>query len=141
MKTLLLCLLGLSLLHCAHGHSRHRPIRKHPGRVHVTPEVATPTAHPSTTGVASWYGPGFRGRRTASGERFKPSALTCAHRTLPFGTKLRVENLANGKTVIVRVNDRGPHIRRRLIDLSQAAAKQLGFIGSGTANVRITVVQ
>ena len=82
-------------------------------------------------GVASWYGPGFHGRKTASGERFNTNELTAAHLSLPFGTKLLVRNERNGKEVVVRVNDRGPYIKSRIIDLSQAAARALGIDGIG----------
>ena len=82
-------------------------------------------------GMASWYGPGFHGRKTASGERFNTHELTAAHLTLPFGTKLLVRNERNGKEVVVRVNDRGPYIKSRIIDLSQAAARALGIDGVG----------
>jgi rare lipoprotein A len=82
-------------------------------------------------GMASWYGPGFHGRKTASGERFNTQELTAAHLTLPFGTKLLVRNERNGKEVIVRVNDRGPYAKSRIIDLSQAAARALGIDGLG----------
>ncbi len=80
-------------------------------------------------GVASWYGPGFQGKRTASGERFDANAMTAAHRTLPFGTSVRVKSLVNGKEVVVRINDRGPFIPGRIIDLSRAAALALGLTG------------
>ena len=89
------------------------------------------------TGGASYYGERFRGRRTASGARFNPDALTAAHRTLPFGTRLRVTNVRNGRSVIVRVNDRGPFHGARIIDLSKAAARRIGMVQSGTARVRI----
>ena len=92
------------------------------------------------TGVASYYGPGFHGRRTANGETFNMNAMTAAHRTLPFGTKLKVTNLANGQSTIVRVNDRGPYVGGRVIDLSVAAAKQIGSTSSGTAKVKLEVV-
>nr|WP_256577782.1 MULTISPECIES: septal ring lytic transglycosylase RlpA family protein [unclassified Pseudomonas] len=88
-------------------------------------------------GTASYYGARHQGKRTASGERFDQNALTAAHRRLPFGSKVLVTNLANQKTVVVRINDRGPHTRGRLIDVSRAAAEQLGMIGSGTARVRV----
>jgi rare lipoprotein A len=91
--------------------------------------------------VASWYGPGFAGRRTANGETFDPTQLTAAHRTLPFGTLVRVTNLANGLSVVVRINDRGPFRAGRIIDLSRAAAERLGMIGTGTATVRLELVQ
>lgn len=83
-------------------------------------------------GLASWYGPGFHGRPTASGEKFDMHQLTAAHRTLPFGTIVRVQSLVNGRTVDVRINDRGPHIGRRVIDLSRAAAQSLGLIDART---------
>jgi rare lipoprotein A len=83
-------------------------------------------------GIASWYGPRFHGRRTASGERFDQEALTAAHRTLPFGTIVRVQSLVNGRTVDVRINDRGPFLRQRVIDLSRGAARALGLIDAGT---------
>ena len=91
-------------------------------------------------GRASWYGPGFHGRRTASGERFNIWAMTAAHRSLPFGTKVRVTNLRNGRSVVVRINDRGPYSGGRVIDLSKAAAQAIGMIRSGTAPVRIEVM-
>ena len=86
-------------------------------------------------GKASYYSKGFTGRRTASGERLHPDSLTCAHRSYPFGTMLRVYNPANGRSVVVRVTDRGPFIRGRIIDLSWRAAKELDIIGSGVAMV------
>ena len=89
-------------------------------------------------GVASYYGPGFEGRKTANGERFHSTELTAAHRTLPFGSKIRVRNLANNAEVVVRVNDRGPYIDGRIIDLSQEAARRLGFITAGEAQVELT---
>ncbi len=92
------------------------------------------------SGVASYYGPGFHGRRTANGERFDMHAMTAAHRTLPFGTLVKVTNLSNGKSAIVRVNDRGPYVGKRVIDLSVAAAKQIGSTGSGTARVSLEVM-
>jgi rare lipoprotein A len=83
-------------------------------------------------GKASWYA---LNSRTASGEPMNPSAMTAAHRSLPFGTKVRVTNKRNGKTVVVRINDRGPFIRGRILDLSKGAAHQLGFVGAGHAPV------
>jgi rare lipoprotein A len=91
----------------------------------------------SQCGKASWY---KMGSRTASGERMNSSILAGAHRTLPFGTQVRVENLKNGKSVVVRINDRGPYVRGRVIDVTRAAAQQLGFVGEGVARVRVTVV-
>ena len=92
-------------------------------------------------GEASYYGRELAGNRTASGERFNPGALTAAHRTLPLGTKLRVTNVANGRSVIVRVNDRGPFVGRRLIDVSFAAAQEIQMIRSGHAQVRLEIVR
>jgi len=91
-------------------------------------------------GKASWYGSRFHGRRTASGERFNTYAHTAAHRSLPFGTKVRVTNLRNGRSVVVRINDRGPYARGRVIDLSKAAAESIGMLRSGVAPVRIEVI-
>lgn len=92
-------------------------------------------------GMASWYGPGFHGNRSASGERYNQNALTAAHRSLPFGTKVRVTNTRNGRSVVVRINDRGPHIRGRIIDLSAAAARIVGVMQSGVAPVRVEVMR
>ncbi|MEB3336402.1 MAG: septal ring lytic transglycosylase RlpA family protein [Leptolyngbyaceae bacterium] len=92
-----------------------------------------------TEGIASWYGPGFSGNKTASGERFNPSELTAAHHSLPFGTQVQVTNIKNGRSVVVRVNDRPGH-RGIVIDLSTAAAKVLGIINAGTAPVRLEVL-
>lgn len=91
-------------------------------------------------GTASYYGRELAGNRTASGERFDPRGFTAAHRTLPLGTKLRVTNVANGRSVIVRVNDRGPFVGRRLIDVSLGAAQEIQMIRSGTAQVRLELV-
>jgi rare lipoprotein A len=90
------------------------------------------------TGVASWYGPTFYGQHTANGEIFDATALTAAHRTLPMPVNVRVTNLENGHSLVVRVNDRGPFARGRIIDVSEQAAKLLGFYGKGTARVRVT---
>jgi rare lipoprotein A len=92
------------------------------------------------TGMASWYGPGFNGRQSASGEIFNQNALTAAHRTLPFGTKVKVTNVHNGRSVVVRINDRGPFSRGRVIDLSKAAAGAIGLVRSGVAPVRLEVL-
>ena len=91
----------------------------------------------NATGGASFYGSQHQGKRTASGERFDSQSLTAAHRQLPFGTRVQVTNLDNNRNVIVRINDRGPHTRGRLIDVSRAAAQQLGMLRSGTARVRV----
>jgi rare lipoprotein A len=93
------------------------------------------------TGIASWYGSDFHGGPTASGERYDMTSLTAAHPSLPFGTLLRVTNLRNGREVVVRVNNRGPFHRNRIIDLSKEAARQLGMVGSGLAKVQVEVLQ
>ena len=91
-------------------------------------------------GMASWYGPGFDGRRTASGERYDMHALTAAHPTLPFDTLVEVRNVENGKSVRVRINDRGPFLKNRIIDLSKGAAKAIGMLGPGTALVELVAL-
>ena len=92
----------------------------------------------SSCGIASWYGPGFHGRTTANGERFDSQALTAAHRSLPFGTKIKVTNQDNGRSVIVRGNDRGPFYGSRIIDLSEAAFARIASTSQGLANVCIS---
>jgi rare lipoprotein A len=92
-------------------------------------------------GMASYYGDEFHGRKTASGETYNMWDMTCAHKTLPFGTRVRVTNLKNQKTVVVRVNDRGPFVKGRIIDLSMAAAKKLNMLGNGVVKVKIEVVR
>ncbi len=92
------------------------------------------------TGIASWYGPTFYGKHTANGETYTAQDLTAAHRTLPMPVNVRVTNLENGKSLVVRVNDRGPFAKGRIIDVSERAAKLLGFIGNGTARVRVQFV-
>lgn len=91
-------------------------------------------------GTASFYGHELAGRKTASGERFNPNGLTAAHRSLPFGTRVLVTNLHNGRSVVVRISDRGPFVRSRIIDVSLGAAKALGFVGRGTAKVKMAVI-
>ncbi|BBC72553.1 RlpA-like protein precursor [Altererythrobacter sp. B11] len=92
------------------------------------------------SGVASYYGKRFAGRPTASGEAFDPQDFTAAHRTLPFGSKVRVTNPDNGRSVVVRINDRGPFSRDRMIDLSRAAAEQVGLVASGHGTVRLALI-
>jgi len=91
-------------------------------------------------GKASWYGPNFHGKLTASGEIFDQNALTAAHRELPFGTKVLVTNLKNGKSTVVTINDRGPYVKGRHIDLSKAAAKKLGMIEAGVVDVMMEIL-
>ena len=95
----------------------------------------------SIIGMASFYSTKFNGRRTASGEKFNSSALTAAHLSLPFGSLVKVTNMRNGKTVVVRINDRGPHVKGRIIDLSKAAATKIGIGRAGTARVRLEVLK
>jgi rare lipoprotein A len=92
------------------------------------------------TGIASWYGPNFHGRKTSNGETYNMHGTTAAHKTLPMNTFLLVKNLENGREMTVRVNDRGPFHKGRVIDLTQTGATKLGFIGQGTAKVRITAL-
>lgn len=91
-------------------------------------------------GIASWYGPGFHGKTTANGETYNQYAMTAAHKILPLGTQVRVTHLGNGRSVLVRVNDRGPFVDDRVIDLSRAAATRLEMMGTGTARVRVQSV-
>jgi rare lipoprotein A len=103
----------------------------------VRPEKPPPPRAFLEEGLASYYGPGLAGRPTASGEKFNPQKLTAAHKKLPFGTCLRVVNMENGRSVEVRVNDRGPFVQGRVVDVSLAAAKQLDMLKKGLARVRI----
>ncbi len=119
--------LAMALAACAHHPPSASALRPAPGWVQ--------------TGIASWYGPKFHGRLTASGERFDMHALTAAHRMLPLGSLVRVVNLDNGRSVVVRINDRGPFAKGRIIDLSYAAAQKLGMIRQGTARVRLELIQ
>lgn len=107
------------------------------------PDKSSPDYQPTDitvspeTGLASWYGRKFHGRRTASGEKYNMYALTAAHPSLPFGTRVKITNLENGKTIRVTINDRGPFVHGRIIDVSYAAAKELGFDRQGVAQVRL----
>ena len=105
------------------------------------PAVSPTSGRYLATGEASYYGNELAGNRTANGERFNPQALTAAHRSLPMGTRLRVTNVANGKSVVVRINDRGPFARGRILDVSLAAARQIAMIRSGTARVRLEILR
>ncbi|HEY9829040.1 MAG TPA: septal ring lytic transglycosylase RlpA family protein, partial [Stenomitos sp.] len=103
-------------------------------------QVAFAPVRSAMSGIASWYGPGFHGNRSASGEVYNQNAMTAAHRSLPFGTKVVVTNLNNGRSVVVRINDRGPFVRGRVIDLSAAAARALGVMQTGIAPVQVQVL-
>jgi rare lipoprotein A len=130
--TLLRCLLaGLLSLVLAGGAAAQAPVGPLP-----EPLATTPSPEPELErGKATWYGPKFHGRRTSSGERFDMNELTAAHETLPFGTRVRVRNVANGREVVVRINDRTHRVGDRIIDLSKAAAAALGFLKAGAAQV------
>jgi peptidoglycan lytic transglycosylase len=126
-RTASFAVLFLVLAACAHAPRESTTVREPPRE----------EGEPIAEGMASYYGEAFRGRSTANGERFNPDALTAAHRSLPFGTCLRVENTGNGRSVRVRVNDRGPYARGRIIDLSERAARALDLIRQGVARVRL----
>ena len=121
---LALLALGVLLAGCATGRRRTGP----------------PPVGSVERGVASWYGPGFHGRRTASGEIYDQEALTAAHQRLPFDTLVEVRSLDTGQAVRVRINDRGPFVRRRVIDLSHAAADAIGMVGPGTAPIELRIL-
>lgn len=112
-----------------------------PGRPLPKPVQKLASYLPFQSGMASWYGPGFQGNPTASGERFNQYALTAAHLGLPFGTRVRVINMDNGRSVVVRINDRGPFAHGRVIDLSRGAAEAIGVVSSGVAPVRLELVR
>lgn len=110
------------------------------GHYQTSPSLDQDQSARSERGMASWYGPSFHGKPSASGERYDMWALTAAHQTLPFGTWVQVKKVSTGETVTVRINDRGPFIKGRIIDLSYAAARELTMIGEGTAEVTLTIL-
>lgn len=116
------------------------PLTEIEGRPRASEQFSVGSVISRLSGMASWYGPGFNGRRSASGEVFNQNALTAAHRTLPFGTMVRVTNANTGQSVVVRINDRGPHARGRVIDLSAGAARVIGVMRAGVAPVRLEVL-
>ena len=116
------------------------PTRRAAGRTNEAGPKVAAVAKESQVGVASWYGGKFHGRTTASGEPYDMHAMTAAHPSLPFGTKVRVTNLENGRSVVLRINDRGPFAKRRIIDVSRHAAEHLGFLRAGLARVRVEVI-
>jgi rare lipoprotein A len=111
-----------------------------PREIAPEPAPAEPTGKRIRSGTASYYGAAFAGRLTANGERFNPRQLTAAHRTLPFGSKVKVTNKRNGRSVVVRINDRGPFAKGRVIDLSKEAARQIGLIQSGHGPVELSLL-
>lgn len=115
--------------------------RKGSAKVKLPPPIRNPGLGWKQVGVASWYGHPYHGRKTSNGETYNMNEMTAAHKRLPFDTWLNVRNLANGRDTKVRINDRGPFVRRRIIDLSRAAAADIGMIGTGTARVRLTVIR
>jgi rare lipoprotein A len=120
-----------------------------PAAIYALSSLTPATSHASqevpvvqtASGQASWYGSKFHGRRTANGERYDMNQMTAAHRSLPFGTKVRVINPRNGRSVVVRINDRGPFSGRRIIDLSRGAAGAIGIVNSGVAPVKLEVLK
>jgi rare lipoprotein A len=146
-----LAILGLALTAAACGSSRGIPgPTGTPYRAHIVGQPYLINGRTYTpredfdydrTGTASWYGSDFHGRRTANGETYDMNALTAAHTTLPMPTIVRVTNLDNGRSVVVRINDRGPFVEDRIIDMSRAGARELGFEGRGLARVRVTVMR
>ncbi len=129
---------GLLLSACAQSALMQKADFAQPrgAKASVEPAEAT-TNRAASYGVASYYS---EGHSTASGERFDPRQMTAAHRTLPFGTKLRVTNVKSGHSVVVRVNDRGPFVHGRLVDISYAAAREIDLVGAGTAKVKVEVL-
>ena len=114
--------------------------RRFAGSIIALLALVTGCASSTSDGLASYYADKYQGRKTANGETFDTTRLTAAHRTLPFGTRVRVTNVVNGKSVVVRVNDRGPFVAGRVIDLSAAAAKQLDMLRAGVVKVKLEVV-
>ena len=108
--------------------------------VSMSTTVTAAEVGPVRTGIASWYGGSWIGKLTASGERYGAADMTAAHKTLPFGTLVRVTNLNNLHSAVVRINNRGPYVKGRMIDLSKRAAAAIGMVGSGTARVKLEVV-
>ena len=112
-----------------------------PAQLSTRQKINQPEVVSTSLGEASWYGPGFFGNLTANGEIYRPGTMTAAHRTLPFGTRVRVTNLWNGRSAVVRINDRGPFVGQRVIDLGHGAAEELGLFHSGIAQVKLEVLQ
>jgi rare lipoprotein A len=136
--------LSLVALFTACATTRHEPMTAPPAPPRRPPAAAVPLPREPRvvlTGIASWYGEAHHGKMTASGERFDMYAMTAAHRTLPLGTRVLVTNLDNGRAVEVRINDRGPTLTDRIIDLSYGAARALGRVSEGVFRVRVAVLE
>lgn len=134
MKTIRIAVASLGLLAAGFVHAQTVPPAE-------APMAAREMVGQEMQGTAAWYGGKFSGRRTASGKRFNPNAMTAAHRTLPFGTKVRVTNMSNDRSAVVTINDRGPTSTARIIDVSRAAAKKLGFQRAGLTEVTLEIVE
>lgn len=128
---------------CSSGPDAATGAQRQAGQPHSVNSVTyAPREEPGydTVGIASWYGKRYHGRRTASGEIFDMNSATAAHRTLPFGTRVQVTNLENGRSAVLKINDRGPFVSRRIIDVSRHAAQALGFVQQGTVRVRVQIL-
>lgn len=141
MKKVLLILCGLMLIGGnitpVYAHSSHK------SKTRISNKIKKNDRSQKTlkmTGLASWYGKGFSGRKTASGSRFNPNELTAAHKSLPLGTRVLVTNLSNGRETLLKITDRGPYVGRRILDVSHKAAEKLGMIKTGTARISIKVI-
>ncbi len=138
----LFCALAMLTAACAAAVKEpDSPVPEPPAVVSAPPAAAAPERTYREAGIASWYGKEFQGRKTASGEAFDMNGLTAAHRTLPLGTVIRVTNLDNSKTVQVTINDRGPFVKKWILDLSYGAARELGFVEQGTVRVEIETLK
>ncbi len=137
----ILVILGAFILCSCAGPGARSNGRKRPIRASVLDRGSFGHGRFLQTGIASYYGADFHGRKTANGEMYDRNGLTAAHRTLEFNTRVRVTNLSNGRVVVIRVNDRGPYAKGRIIDLSEEAGRQIGLDVSGTAKVRLEVLQ
>ena len=141
MKKVLLILCGLVIIGGnitpAYAHSPHRTKTKISNKIKKSDKLHKQS---KMTGLASWYGKGLSGRKTASGTRFNPNELTAAHKSLPLGTRVLVTNLSNGRETLLKITDRGPYTGRRILDVSHKAAEKLGMIKTGTARIKIKVI-
>ena len=144
IKTLGIAALALLLAACSSAQDTLTGAKRQVGQPYIVNGATyVPREEPGydAVGFASWYGRRYHGRRTASGEIFDMNSATAAHPTLPFGTRVHVTNLENGRSVVLRINDRGPFVRRRIIDVSRRAAQVLGLFQKGTERVRVQLVQ